>query len=154
MELQFPLNRHLWVGLLSVALGAFVYWEASGWGRSTEEAGGLLRDSTFPVLLGVGLLITGVLLLFRARKVTPDPSGLRLLGPTALTLALILGFFLLVPHAGFFLTGFLFVLCMLLLLRGTVWWKAILLAAVMVVVIRAIFNLLLKVQFPTGSLFG
>ncbi len=153
MELSFRLNRHLWVGLISVIIGGLAYWEASGW-DTQSSSGQTLSNNTFPMLLGAGLVLTGALLLWRARKVEPEASGLRVLGPTSLAMAMIIAYFLLIPYLGFFLMAFLFVFGMLMLLRHTTWWKALLIAAAVVGVVMGVFSYLLKVQFPVGSLFG
>lgn len=153
MKLEFRLNKHLWVGLLSSLLGAWVYWTASGW-DDQSIAGAGLSMGIYPRLVGAALVLTGVLLILRARKIKGEPASINLLGPTAVVLALILAYFFLIPYLGFFRAGFLFVATLMLLLRGTAWWKALLTAAGIAGMVWVVFSYLLKVQFPAGSIFG
>lgn len=153
MTLQFRLNKHFVVGLISVLLGGWVYWTASHW-DTQSSTGQTLSNSTFPSILGVAFVLIGLLLLLRARTVPGEQTGVSLLSPSLITFLLITAFFFLVPYFGFFITGFVMVTCLLLLLQGTNWWKSLLLAALIVLGVSVVFSVLLKLQFPSGSLFG
>lgn len=105
----------------------------------------------FPSVLGVALGLSGLIIFVKPERQTAQRLSaigtLRLLSPVAV---LILGYFIM-ESVGFLVTGFLIVLIISLLLRGSV-VGSLLLSAVMTVVIYTIFASLLRVPLPAGIL--
>ncbi|MEL7897158.1 tripartite tricarboxylate transporter TctB family protein [Halomonas sp. FeN2] len=111
----------------------------------------------FPSVLGVALGLSGLIIFVKPERQPAQETQqlealsvigtLRLLSPVAV---LILGY-LIMESLGFLVTGFLIVLVISLLLRGSV-VGSLLLSAVMTVVIYTIFASLLRVPLPAGIL--
>ena len=111
----------------------------------------------FPSVLGVALGLSGLIIFVKPERQPAQETQqlealsvigtLRLLSPVAV---LILGYFIM-ESLGFLVTGFLIVLVISLLLRGSV-VGSLLLSSVMTVVIYTIFASLLRVPLPAGIL--
>ncbi|MBL1266516.1 MAG: tripartite tricarboxylate transporter TctB family protein [Halomonas sp.] len=141
-------------GVVLVALGLAVVIASLGLPAIPGQPVG---PAIFPSVLGVALGLSGLIIFVKPERQTDQETqqlealsvigALRLLSPVAV---LILGYFIM-ESVGFLVTGFLIVLIISLLLRGSV-VGSLLLSAVMTVVIYTIFASLLRVPLPAGIL--
>lgn len=141
-------------GLVLVALGVAVVISALG---LPSIPGQPIGPAVFPMVLGVALGLSGLVIFARPQQqITPESgqletfsirSVLHLLSPVAV---LVLGYFIM-ESLGFLLTGFLIVFVTSLLLRGSI-TGSLLLSVVMTVLIYTIFASLLRVPLPPGIL--
>lgn len=141
-------------GLVLVALGIAVVITSLG---LPSIPGQPVGPAVFPMVLGVALGLSGVVIFARPQQLIIPESGqfkafnirsaLHLLSPVAV---LIMGYFIM-ESVGFLLTGFLIVFVTSLLLRGSA-IGSLLLSVVMTVLIYTIFSSLLRVPLPPGIL--
>ncbi len=141
--------------LLTIALGAFMVWEA---GRMHVGFGGGLHPGVFPKILGSGLVIIGVLQFgaeLSARFATAGdvawPRG-RDGARVILVLAAVVAYMVAIEYLGFALDTFLLVLFLVSLL-GNFGWLARLAAAIITTGCSTlVFKYWLDLKLPGGFL--
>ena len=151
------INKDIATGAILVGAGAWFAWEAQSF---PTMAGMTYGPGLFPTIAGLGLVICGVLIfltgLLRPAPETapPEENASNSAWPLINSLAVIgcVVFFALgLDRLGFHLVAFPLLLVLLLLFR-IVWWKSLLLAVFVTVLVHLIFYSFLHVPLPWGLL--
>lgn len=140
------------VGAALAVLATVVLWTA----RSFPNVPGQKVGAGFlPLLVGAGLLVSGLALVWRSCGAGPaaeTPAGeAQQLGPAAVVLASILGYVLLADTLGFLVVAPLMLLACCRVL-GSSWRAALLWALCGTLVVHLAFYKLLRVPLPWGVL--
>jgi putative tricarboxylic transport membrane protein len=142
-------------GIFLSVLGAVSTLASTG---IAEGAGGQLHPRTFPMIIGLLLVIGGAALVFEALRSSaadakriewPDRRGWRFWLGALLALALYVG---LSPYLGFLVCTFLFVLGFIRCFGRYSFWVAGSYAAGVVLFIYLVFMRLLQLTLPLGPL--
>ena len=153
-------NKDILTGIILSCSGGWIAWQA----QSFPRLGGMkFGPGLFPTIAGTGLaicgllvLITGIMAMRRAEASNGAAATVSRLSPKAWinSIALVLGVILFAEFldtVGFHLLAFPLMLC-LLLLYGTKWWKAIVLALGVTMLVHFLFYSFLHVPLPWGWL--
>lgn len=146
------------IGLLLIAFGAWVLWQAQGF---PEMPGQIIGPATFPTLLGCLCALGGLMLAWQGRK-TPGHElvsiheGWRIPSRIACVAVAVIGTLLLAvtfEQVGFPVGGTL-LLAALFLAAGLTHPKWIAAAAVFVLTVHLVMTRLLYVPLPSGFVKG
>lgn len=143
-----------WIGTALAVLAAVVLWTA----RSFPNVPGQKVGAGFlPLLVGAGLLVCGLALVWRSRRggvaaagEAPSAASERL-GPALVVLASVLGYVLFAERVGFLIIAPLMVLACCRAL-GTRWGAAVLWSLAGTAVVHVAFYKFLRVPLPWGVL--
>ncbi|MGC4410134.1 MULTISPECIES: tripartite tricarboxylate transporter TctB family protein [Rhizobium] len=146
------------IGLLLVAFGGWVLWQAQGF---PDMPGQIIGPATFPTLLGCLCLLGGLMLIWEGRKASPHAlislhDGWRIGSRITCVAVAILGTLLLAvtfEQVGFPVGGTL-LLSALFLSAGLTHPKWIGVSAVFVLTVHLVMTRLLYVPLPSGFVKG
>ncbi len=140
--------------LIAVSLFFFMYSSKFKTLPGQQDIG----PSAFPKFVCVCLIICAVLLVLQQRKETEEEPLSLFNWKWGVGVATAIGFYMLLPHLGFVITGIVAIFIMECLLLNESFKKALPIvlgvAIVVPIVIQIIFGQFLKVPLPTGILSG
>lgn len=112
-------------------------------------------DHTMPLLLGIGLVIMGLVLLFGSSKdsFSVDVPAKHVKKVMAGIFAVIILYAVLIPLAGYLLSTWLACVFLFRLVGAVGWLKSVVRAVMLAIVLEVVFVYWLQMSFPTG-LFG
>ena len=141
-------------GGVLVLVGAFALVEARRLAALREEmvAGAVVGDDTFPLIVGLSLLVLGVYTLLVARwpaasvRFPAGPARRRILGSAGV----FVGYCLIVPYLGYTLSTLLGSTGLYRTMGAYRWWVASLIGAATAGLLHLIFRVWLLQPLPTG----
>jgi len=140
-------------GGIFIVMGIVAFVE--GWRLIPMRARGVVGDDTFPLVLGVVMIILGAMLVFfpaPAKKAVTWPKGaqaaLMLKGFIALAL-----FWSLLKYIGFPMAGFIATAGLFYTIGSFRWYNALVYSAILTAIFYALFVVWLEMPFPRG-IFG
>ncbi|MBI3029907.1 MAG: tripartite tricarboxylate transporter TctB family protein [Candidatus Rokubacteria bacterium] len=142
------------VGTALILLGVVALWEA--WRlyglRTQMVAGAVVGDDTFPLIVGVALVVFGATAAFlhppAAVKVSIPYGEQR--GRMLASGALLVGYWLIVPYAGYSASTVLVAIGLFRAMGGYRWPVAVLMGGVTTGVLHLLFRVWLLQPLPTG----
>lgn len=143
-----------WAGIALAVLALAVLWSARGF---PAVPGQKLGAGFLPMLVGAGLLISGLGLVWRSRRADPEPpaaadrAGRASMGPALVAMGAVVVYVLAADRVGFLLLTPLLLLAMFRSLR-VAWLPALLWALGGTLVVHLAFYKLLRVPLPWGLL--